>query len=188
MHNSVNPERSILAETSSGIFYYLCNHIFNSIPSYTFRHWMYRSLLGYELGKDATIQMNCYVYCRGNLVIGDRTMVNRDCVLDSRGGLYIGSQVNISPYVQIYTAQHNINSSTFAEERAAVTIGDYVWISTRATVLPGVTLEEGVVVAAGAVVTKSVPAYKIVGGVPAQIIGERDKNLNYIPVWRPLMQ
>ncbi|MDZ7957615.1 MAG: acyltransferase [Aulosira sp. DedQUE10] len=188
MHNSVNSERSVLAEAYSGIFYYFCNHVFNKIPSYTFRSWMYRYLLGYELDKDVTIQMNCYVYCRGNLVIGDRTMINRACVLDSRGGLYIGSRVNISPYVQIYTAQHNIHSPTFAEERAAVTIGDYVWISTRATILPGVTLEEGVVVAAGAVVTKNVPAYKIVAGVPATIIGEREKNLDYIPVWRPLMQ
>lgn len=188
MNNSVNPKLSILAKASSGLFYYFCNHIINQIPSYTLRHWMYTSLLGYKLGKDVIIQMGCYVYYRGNLIVGDYTMINRACVLDSRGGLHIGERVNISPYVQIYTAQHDVNSPTFAEERAPVNIGDYAWISTRATILPGVTVEEGAVVAAGAVVSKNVPAYKIVGGVPARIIGERKRNLDYTPVWKPFMQ
>jgi acetyltransferase-like isoleucine patch superfamily enzyme len=186
--NLVNHPKMALSSALSGLFYYLCNYIFNRIPSYIFRNWVYKNLLQYELGKDVTIQMGCYIYTRGNLSIGDYSMINRDCVLDSRGGLQIGSRVNISPYVQIYTAEHDANSCDFAESRAPVTIGDYAWISTRSTILPGVTLGEGAIVAAGAVVTKDVPAYAIVGGVPAKVIGERNRNLEYSPIWKPWMQ
>jgi acetyltransferase-like isoleucine patch superfamily enzyme len=172
----------------SGFFYYLCNNIFNRIPSYNFRSWVYKNLLHYDLGKDVTIQMGCYIYTRGKMSIGDYSMINRECVLDSRGELSIGSRVNISPYVQIYTAEHNANSSDFSESLSSVKIGDYVWISTRSTILPGVTLGEGAIVAAGAVVTKDVPAYTIVGGVPAKVIGTRSSNLKYSPIWRAWMQ
>ena len=60
-----------------------------------------------------------------------------------------------------------------------VEIGDRAWISSRSVILPHNTIGEGAVVAAGAVVTKSVPAYTIVGGVPAKIIGQRSHTLNY---------
>jgi len=62
---------------------------------------------------------------------------------------------------------------------APVIIEDYAWVSSRTTLLPGVTIGKGAVVAAGAVVTKSVEPYTVVGGVPAKKIGERSKELNY---------
>ncbi len=58
-------------------------------------------------------------------------------------------------------------------------IGDRAYVATRATILPGTVIGEGAVVAAGAVVTKDVPAFAIVGGVPAKVIGERTQNLDY---------
>lgn len=179
------------AQFVSGLFYYACNHLFNKVPSQSFRKWLYTKLLGYQVGKNAIIQMGCYIYCRGNigmLKIGDDTMINRECVLDSRGGLYIGSKVNISPYVQIYTASHDPQSSTFAEVRAAVYIDDYCWLSTRSMILPGVHIGKGAIVAAGAVVSRNVEPYSIVGGIPAHVIGKREQNLNYSPIWNTYMQ
>lgn len=181
-------QQSIAARAASGLFYYLCNHVLNRVPSYAFRRWAYRRLLGYRLARRATIQMGCRVYCRGGLRIGRDTMINRGCVLDSRGGLRIGERVNLSPEVQIYTADHDAQSPSFAERRSPVQIEDYAWISTRATILPGVTIGRGAVVAAGAVVTQDVPPYAIVGGVPARIIGERTRDLSYSPIWTPWMQ
>lgn len=60
-----------------------------------------------------------------------------------------------------------------------VQIGDYAWISRRAVILPGVTIGEGAVVAAGAVVTKNVAPYTVVGGVPAKFVAERPRGLTY---------
>lgn len=175
-----------MSKASSGAFYYMCNHVFNKVPSNTFRNWVYTHLLGYYFGNNVRVQMGCYIYCRnsiGPLTIGDESMINRECVLDSRGSLHIGKRVNISPWVQIYTASHDLQSSDFAQKLGAVRIGDYCWISTRSTILPSVTIGEGSVVAAGAVVSKDVPPYTIVAGIPAKPVGERNRNLNYVPVW-----
>ena len=78
------------------------------------------------------------------------------------------------------TADHNVNSSRFEGQNKAVIIEDYVWVGTRAMILPGVTLGHGAVVAAGAVVTKSIPAFEIWGGIPARKIGERNSDLRYL--------
>ena len=72
-----------------------------------------------------------------------------------------------------------MNDPEFGVKGAPVIIEDYAWVSSRTTLLPGVTIGKGAVVAAGAVVTKSVEPYTVVGGVPAKKIGERSKELNY---------
>jgi acetyltransferase-like isoleucine patch superfamily enzyme len=114
------------------------------------------------------------------LVIGDRSRINRDCCLDARGGLWIGSDVSISPGVTILTAEHPPDDSQFRVETKPVRIEDHVFIGMRAIVLPGVTLGAGAVVAAGAVVTRDVPALTIVGGVPARPpIGHRERMPSY---------
>jgi len=66
-----------------------------------------------------------------------------------------------------------------------VVVGDYVWIGARATILPGVTIGRGAVVAAGALVSRDVPPYAVVGGVPAKVIGERARDLRYTLNFRP---
>jgi acetyltransferase-like isoleucine patch superfamily enzyme len=80
----------------------------------------------------------------------------------------------------IYNAQHDIESPTFSAVIEPVVIKDYVFVGPRAIILPGVTIEKGAVVAAGAVVTKNVEAFSVVGGIPAKVIGERNlKEPNY---------
>ncbi|MCX7955692.1 MAG: hypothetical protein N2593_01105 [Patescibacteria group bacterium] len=80
----------------------------------------------------------------------------------------------------IYNSEHDINSPDFNAIDNSIFIDDYCFIGPRAIILPGVKIGKGAVVAAGAVVTKDIPPYAIVGGVPAKIIGERKiKNLKY---------
>jgi maltose O-acetyltransferase len=110
---------------------------------------------------------------RSGARIGAYSRINRDCCLDARGPLVIGENVSISPEVVILTAGHRTDDPGFPVETRPVTIEDHVWIGTRATILPGVRLGRGCVVAAGAVVTRDVPPLAIVGGVPAAQIGTR---------------
>ncbi len=111
--------------------------------------------------------------------VGKNTRINKKCVLDGRGGLSIGNCVDIAQDVYIWTEQHDYNSPTYKAITAPVVVEDYVWIASRATILPGVTVARGAVVACGAVVTKDVPPLTIVAGVPAKVIGHRNDNFNY---------
>ncbi|USK28395.1 acyltransferase [Bacillus sp. CMF21] len=158
------------------IFNFLIPHI----PIHKARIIAYR-LLGIKIGKNSTMLRPIFFYNPFKIIIGDNCALNDHLVLDGRGKLVIGNNVNISPYVKIYTAEHDINSPSFAYIEGQVLIEDYVWISTNAMIMPGVTIKEGTVVAAGAVVTKDTEPYSIVGGIPAKKIGERNKDLNYHP-------
>ncbi|MGH7746987.1 MAG: DapH/DapD/GlmU-related protein, partial [Candidatus Dormibacteria bacterium] len=142
---------------------YLTNHAVSRVPSFGLRHLWYRRVLGVDLGRGASIQLGCYVWFygpgqlrRSGLRIGSHTRINRDCCLDARGALVIGDNVSISPEVAILTTQHDYASEDFALDTRTVTIGDHVWIGTRAVVLPGARIGRGAVVAAGAVVSGEV--------------------------------
>lgn len=119
------------------------------------------------------------------LKIGDNTIINRGCVLDRRGTLQIGCNVNISPNVSIYTAGHKINDDFFNGYKEGVVIEDFVWLGTGAMVMPGVKIGKGAVVLPGSVVVNDVLPMQIVGGAPAQIYGERKSALKYSLNWRP---
>jgi len=163
---------------------YIPNHFINKIPFYSIRHFIYRKVYGLKMGKGSSIHLHCFIN-RFNLKIGENTAINRKCYLDSRGGLEIGNSVCISPEVQIITAQHKVNDPNFTFITKPVYINDYVWVGTRAIILPGVTLGKGCVVAAGAVVTKSFPDFSVVGGVPAKLISKRTDGLDYSCKWMP---
>ncbi|WP_176470159.1 acyltransferase [Terribacillus saccharophilus] len=155
------------------------NHLFNHLPSYTFRHFLYKRVGKMKIGNKTNIQMGMKIYKPWGIEVGRNTVINNNVVLDGRGKLLIGDNVNISPYVKIYTAEHDVNGSLFDYVEAMVRIEDYAWVSTGSIVLPGVTIGKGAVVASGAVVSKDVDPFTIVGGVPAKKIGTRSTNLNY---------
>jgi len=160
------------------IAYYLTNHLVNHIPSFSFRHFYYRTVKGIKIGERSAIHLHLHVIGR-KIRIGNHTIINRNCLLDGRGSILIGNNVSISPDVHLISGSHDVNSSDFEYCEDAIVIHDYAWIGSRATILKGVTIGEGAVVGVGAVVTKSVNPYSIVGGVPAVEIGKRNMNLNY---------
>ncbi len=149
------------------------------IPSQLLRHFLYTKLYHLTIGQGTVIYNSCHIRDADKITIGSHTSIGDQSVLDGRGGLTIGNSVNFSTAAWVWTAQHDLNDPGFAGVVAPVVIEDYAWISSRATILPGVTIGRGAVVAAGAVVTKSVAPYEIVGGVPAKKIGERDRHLEY---------
>jgi maltose O-acetyltransferase len=114
------------------------------------------------------------------VTVGEDTIIGDRIFLDGRAPLTIGSHVDIASEVMIYNSEHDINAADFGAVSAPVSIGDYVFIGPRAIILPGVNVGKGAIVAAGAVVTKDVPEYAMVGGVPAKVISERKlKDLHY---------
>lgn len=154
-------------------------HLVGYIPFHGFRRWVYR-LAGIKIGKGSTIHTRAKFYDPRNIEIGEDTIIGEGVVLDGRAKLIIGNHVDIASEVMIYNSQHDIEDENFTAKDEEVVIEDYVFIGPRAIILPGVKIGKGAVVAAGAVVTKEVPPYAIVGGVPAKIIGERkNKNLHY---------
>jgi acetyltransferase-like isoleucine patch superfamily enzyme len=165
---------------------YLANHIIAAVPSHSLRLAFYRRVMGYQIGVRSSIHLGAWTDTPGGLKIGDNSTVNHNCRLDSRGGLSIGDSVSISSDCIILTADHNVQVSSFPGRTSPVTIGHYAFLGTRVTVLPGVEIGEGAVVAAGAVVTKDVAPYSIVGGIPAKLIGTRGRNLNYSAAYKRL--
>lgn len=114
----------------------------------------------------------------GSIRLGRNSLVNVHGVLLGHGGIDVGRDVLVGPHTTIAAANHTyadrdrpIASQPIAAE--GVDIADDVWVGANCTVLDGVSVGEGAVVAAGSVVTESVPAYTVVGGVPAKELGRR---------------
>lgn len=153
--------------------------IIGTLLSHSMRLFLYRHLLGVRIGPRTSIHRHCRFYTPRGVSIGAHSVVNRDVLLDGRSGLVIGDNVSISEGVLLITLEHDPNSPMFETRGGPIVIEDYVFIGTRVTLLPGVTIGRGAIVAAGAVVTKDVPEYQIVGGVPARTIGQRSSDLQY---------
>lgn len=158
-------------------------HFIGHIPLHHVRRFFYR-LGGMHIGWGSTIHTGARFFDPRNIRVGKDSIIGEGVLLDGRDKLLIGDHVDIASEVMIYNSEHNIHSDHFAAVesvvQAPVVIEDYVFIGPRAIILPGVKIGKGAVVAAGAVVTRDVSDFAVVGGVPAKEIGERKvKDLNY---------
>lgn len=157
---------------------FILNTLVN-IPSHHIRRFLMR-VYGAKIGKGTSIHMGTHFYSLKNLKIGQDSIIGNGVFLDGRDKLIIGDHVSIASEAMIYNSEHDINSEDFHHILDEVEIGDFVFIGPRAIILPGVSIGKGAIIAAGAVVTKDVADFAIMGGVPAQAIGERkQKDFNY---------
>ena len=129
-------------------------------------------LTGHQLDPSVRVLPPFHTDSGRKLRFGRNVFVNHGCTAMDLGGIAIGDDVMISPNVQLISSGHPLEPAT---RRARITtapidIGRGAWIAAGATVLQGVTVGDDAVVAAGAVVTKDVPACTLVAGVPARII------------------
>ena len=158
-----------------------------SFPSRSFRAWYLKGILKH-MGKDTSVLRHVNFLWAQRISIGDRVTINPEAILDGRGTLEIGNDTDIAPRVMIWTMEHDPNSDTHEAREGKVVIGHHVWIASGAQIMPGVTIGDGAVIAAGAIVTKDVPAKTIVAGVPAKVIGMRQNSLQYKLDFRPIFR
>ncbi len=149
------------------------------IPFHWVRDIIYKYCLKVDIGKNVVIYKGTVFRDGYKCQIDDGTIIGDDNLIDARGGIYIGENCNFSTGVRIWTAQHDLQDARFAYESAPVKIGSRCWVSSNVTILPGVSIGDGSVIASGAVVTHDCESYGIYGGVPAKKIGVRNQNLIY---------
>lgn len=153
------------------------------IPSHHVRLWLYRHVYCAKIESEAVVYFGTELRGSWNLVISKGCIVGDNCILDARrGGIELGENVNIGSNVSFYTDSHDYNDPYFrasVSKVGGIKIGNRAWIGPNAIILHDVQIGEGAVVAAGAVVTKDVPPFTVVGGIPAKIIGKRSTNLKY---------
>ncbi|MBK7673470.1 MAG: acyltransferase [Candidatus Accumulibacter sp.] len=171
-----------ILKTISLVLYYGLARWFPTQPmpgwkfGYAFRRMLVRRI-GVSVGQSVIVKHNAQFGAGVGLVIGDRAQLGHNCRLGNN--VTIGCDVVMGPDVIIMTSAHAFEDPYVpvnlqgALPILAVTIGDDVWIGTRVIILPGVTIGRGAVIGAGAVVTKDVPPFAIVGGVPAKVIRYR---------------
>ncbi len=157
------------------IVWFMLNNIISHLPSRHLRHWGMK-MCGVSFHGSYSMYAGFHIRNPRGLVIEQGASIGPKVLLDARKGLQIGKSVVIAYEAIIWTLHHDYNDVNFKCIGAPVEIGDYAWICSRSIILPGVKIGEGAVVASGAVVTKDVPPYTIVGGVPAKVIGQREKN------------
>ena len=132
---------------------------------------LFSQLIGQPVDESFGLFPPFYTDCGKNIHIGKNVFLNMGCKFQDQGGIYIDDGALIGHNVVLATLNHAMSP----EDRGTmipkpIHIGKNVWIGANATVLPGVTIGDSAIVAAGAVVTRDVPENAIVGGVPAEVM------------------
>lgn len=142
---------------------------------------------GIVFGENVSIGKNTTIECTGSLksigkglVVGDRVGLGTHGFLGCAGGIEIGDDTIFGNYVSLHSENHNYQDANTPIRLQGVThkgikIGCDCWIGAKATILDGAVIGDGCIVAAGAVVRGEIPAYSIIGGVPAKVLKQRGK-------------
>jgi acetyltransferase-like isoleucine patch superfamily enzyme len=147
--------------------------------SNTLRMFVYKTLLKIPIGKQSIIWCGNKFNDVSSLEIGSNVIVGPSNVFLIRGGLVIGNNVNLSGFSFFISQSHDVNDPYGHTTLSKIVIEDDVWIATNSTILSGVRVGRGAVVAAGSIVTRDVPPYSVVAGNPARTIMRRSKDIQY---------
>jgi acetyltransferase-like isoleucine patch superfamily enzyme len=142
---------------------------------------------GIHCGNNVSFAKNCIIEMSGairalgeTLEIGDNVGIASNAFLGIRGKVSIGENTICGPYLSIHSENHNFDDFDTpirrqGETRKGISIGRDCWMGAKVTILDGVTIGDGCIIAAGAVVNKDLPPYSIAGGVPAKVLKTREK-------------
>lgn len=161
--------------------YYL--YRLSQTPSHRLRNFVYRRICKMKMDKDVVIYHGTEVREPANISMARGVIIGDNSILDGRNGIQIGEDVVFASNVRIWTEQHDHEDPWFrcsTQPHGPVVIDRHAWIGSHTIILHSVHIGEGAVIAAGAVVTKDVPPFSIVAGIPAKQIAERNHNLRYV--------
>ena len=130
-------------------------------------------LWGAKIGKRCAVAASAKIWAPWQLEIGDYVALGPRSEIYNVAKIIMGSNITVSQDAYLCTASHDISQLKKPLVTKPINLGDSTWIAARAIVLPGVTIGEGAVVAAGAVVTKDVEPWTVVGGNPAKVLKKR---------------
>lgn len=166
--------RHLIRKLYANYIWWFTNSLINNFPSRHIRTYGLKCA-GLHFNGKIMIYEGLHVRNPRGITIEDGVSIGPHVLLDGRKGLYIGESAVIAYEAIIWTLNHDYNDIGFCGKGAPVKIGKYAWICSRSIIMPGIEIGNYAIVASGAVVTKNVPDYAIVGGVPAKIIGFREK-------------
>lgn len=145
-------------------------------PLHAWRAFVLR-IFGAKIGKGAHIYPRAIIWAPWNLEVGDETGVADNAILYNQAKITLGRRVVISQGAHLCSGTHDYEDPGFPLYAKPITVGDHAWVAAEAFVHPGVTIGEGAVIGARAVVTKDAPAWMVCAGHPCQQIKPRR--------WRP---
>lgn len=157
------------------------------IPSFFLRKWLLRRVFLADITDDTVIYGGNEIRSPWNFKAGNCVVAN-NCILDARNGIVFEDNVVLGGGVHIWTEEHDVNDPYFGiseKNRGSVIVEKHAWICSDSTILPGVHVGEGAVLASRAVATKDLEPFGIYAGVPAKKIGERNKDLRYVLSGKP---
>ena len=161
-----------------GIAQFIPKRWFLARPGIVLRAWLAKRIFA-ECGWGLDLGPRVYIGNGAKIHVGNRSAINAWSRIEAADDIYIGDHVNIGPQVIIYTSDHNFRRRELLIQQqgfsfAPVRIGNDVYIGGRAVIQKGVTVHDGAVIGTAAMVTRDVPPYTIVAGVPARPIGTRE--------------
>ncbi|MGC7870016.1 acyltransferase [Desulfosporosinus sp. SYSU MS00001] len=161
--------------------------VIGHIPSHRIRNFLYRFVFCMQITTRTVIYGGCEIRSPWNIKAGN-CVISTYCILDGRNGIEFGDNVVLGSGVHIWTEEHGLNDPLFGvqnENRAPVVMKSHAWVCSDSTLLPGVIVGEGAVVASRACLTKDAEPFGVYAGIPARKIKERNRDLPYVLTGKP---
>lgn len=161
------------------IYSYILNLFFLTLDLMPhFIRYIFFKLLFKKYGKNVMIDYKTFFRYMGGIQIGNNVSINRGCEFFTSANLGtiidIKDNVTFSPNVKLYSAGHDYKYFNLPDTSGNIIIKEYVWIGANSIILQGVTIGESSVVSANSIVTRDIPPYSVVAGIPATIIKKRE--------------
>ena len=171
------PQTSARNRIARGLWHIVYALLFRPTPRplHAWRAFLLRCF-GAQLGPNCRIYAKCEIWAPWNLHCDDFAFIADGVVIYNPAPIHLGSHAIVSQQAYLCGATHDMDDPTFPMIWAPISIGSYAWICARATVLPGVRVQEGAVLGLGAVTSNDLEAWQVYGGIPARRIRQRRRH------------